>query len=121
MATPELARALCAKADEIKQPAIHAIAAEALAATSPLPAEAGATLLDQIRRGWQDRNPWPLRLRLVLALQAIRLDAADAWLDLAALVNETLTEKRSPSAWSSDELHQVQSAAREFARRAYPQ
>ena len=126
MALPGAAMGLCAKADEIKTAALHVLAVEALAAAHgetgvPLPPAAGPVLLGQVRLGWNDRNPWPLRLRLVLALQAIRLDAADAWLDLAALVNETLTEKRSPSAWSSDELHQVQSAAREFARRAYPQ
>ena len=37
---------------------------------------------------------------------------------LGALVADTLAEKRSPTAWSHEELHQVQAAGREFARRA---
>ena len=83
-----------------------------------LPAGTGPLLLDQVRRAWNDRNPWPVRLRLVQALQGTVLAAPETWAALAALVNDALAEKRSPSAWSNEELHQVQAAGREFARRA---
>ena len=114
----DLAFALCARADEINVPALHALAVEALAAAGPLPAVAGDRLVEQVRRSWQDRNPWPLRLRVTLALLPLELDGPQAWLDLAGLVNEALGEKRSPTAWNSEELRQVQLAAKEFARRA---
>jgi hypothetical protein len=120
MATPDLARALCAKADEIKVPALHALAVEALAASAadaPLPAGAGAVLLEQTRGAWQDRNPWSARLRLVQALLPLELDAPEVWMALGILVNEALGEKRAPSAWSNEDLRQVQAAAKEFARR----
>jgi hypothetical protein len=123
MALPQAASALCAKAEELKAAVLNVLAVEALAAAhggarGPLPPDAGPLLLGQVRRAWNDRNPWALRLRLVLALQTLALDAPDAWLELATLVNDALQEKRSPTAWSSEELHQVQAAAREFARRA---
>jgi hypothetical protein len=53
----------------------------------------------------------------VQILQNLRLDAPAIWSALAILVNDALAEKRSPSAWSTDELHSVQAAAREFQRR----
>jgi hypothetical protein len=120
MATLELARALCAKADEIKQPGLNALAVEALAAASaagPLPSDLAPLLLEQARAAWRDRNPWPVRLRLAQVLPTVVLEAPRAWQALADLVNEALGEKRSPSAWSSDDLRQVQLAAKEFARR----
>jgi HEAT repeat protein len=125
MGSLKAARTLCAKADEIKLCALHVIAVEALAAAhrgtgGPLPLDAGPLLRDQARAGWNDRNPWPSRLRLVLALQSIGLEAPEVWRDLAGLVEEALAEKRSPTAWSTEELHAVQAAAREFARRAGP-
>ncbi|MDR3672788.1 MAG: HEAT repeat domain-containing protein [Holophaga sp.] len=118
-ALPQAATALCAKAAELKNTTFRVIAVEALAAApGPLAPEAGPMLLDQVRGAWNDRNPWPLRLRLVLALQAIDLPAPEVWLELAGLVNDALQEKRSPSAWSPEELHQVQAAARDLAKRA---
>ena len=120
MARLDLARALCAKADEIKQPTLNALAVEALAAVSaagPLPADLAPLLLEQTRAAWRDRNPWPARLRLAQVLPAVALEAPRTWLALADLVNEALGEKRSPSAWTPDELRQVQLAAKEFARR----
>jgi hypothetical protein len=123
LASPPVARALCAKADEIKLPVLHVLAVEALAAAhaegrDPLPAEAGPALLEQVRRAWNDRNPWPLRLRLMLALQGVQLEMRGVWQELANLANEALAEKRAPSAWSVEELRQAQQAARELARRA---
>ena len=119
LASLEVATALCAKVDAIKLPALHGIAAEALAAARDgLPAGTGPLLLDQVRRAWNDRNPWAARHRLVQALQGAALPAPETWAALAALVADTLAEKRSPTAWSHEELHQVQAAGREFARRA---
>jgi hypothetical protein len=39
------------------------------------------------------------------------------WTALGYLASEALAEKRAPSAWSNEELRQVQAAAKEFARR----
>ena len=58
--------------------------------------------------GWNDRSPWAARLRVAQALLAVNLHAPEVWQELAGLVNEALGEKRSPSAWTADELHQVQ-------------
>jgi HEAT repeat protein len=114
------AMGLCAKTVELKNPGLHTLAVEALAAAGgALPAEVGPVLLDQVRGAWNDRNPWPLRLRVALALQAIELPAPAVWAVLVPMVNDALQEKRSPSAWSPDELHQVQAAARDLSRRAF--
>jgi hypothetical protein len=124
--TPETALALCAKADDIKLPALHVVAVEALAGAyqepwGPMPPEAGPALAEQVRRAWNDRSPWAARLQVVQALQGVDLDAPAVWQDLAGLVNGALGEKRSPTAWTPDELRQVQAAAREFARRGSAQ
>ena len=52
-------------------------------------------LLEQTRRAWQDRNPWPVRLRLVLALLPLELDAPEVWTALGYLASEALAEKRA--------------------------
>ena len=121
LGSPQVARALCAKADELKLPIVHAIAAELLIAAEGggglMPAEAAPLLMDQLRKAWNDRNPWAIRLRLVLALQTLGLDAPAVWLELGNLVTAALAEKRSPTAWSPEELHQIQAAARDFAKR----
>jgi hypothetical protein len=119
IATPEVARSLCAKADELKLPALHLCAVEALVASGEALAEdAGQQLLAHVRGAWNDRNPWAVRLRLVQLLSGLSLEAPAVWSALATLVNEALAEKRSPTAWSTEELHQVQAAGREFLRRS---
>lgn len=120
---PEVALALCAKADELRMPALHALALEAVAETHaslerPLPPEWGPRVLDQVRRAWMERNPWALRLRVGLALPALQLDHGETWLALAELLHETLAEKRPPGVWTPDELHQLQANGREFFRRS---
>jgi HEAT repeat protein len=118
MATPEVARALGAKADELKLPALHLCAVEALAGGGrSLPADAGQGLLDHVRSAWNDRNPWAVRLRLVRLLQDTHLAAPAIWSALAIQLNDALNEKRAPGAWSNDDLHFAQAAAREFQRR----
>jgi len=121
MALPQAAGALCAKANLLNVPALNAIAVEAVLMAGGAEGsmdEAGPMLLDQVRRAWHDRNPWPLRLRLARTLQAAALASPELWLELAKLVNEALEEPRPPGAWSPEELRQMQAAAREFARRA---
>jgi len=125
MQSMDVARALCAKADEIKVATLHGIAVEALAAAvpalrgagQPVPPDTGVLLLGQTRQAWNDRNPWTLRLRLVVALQALEMPAPQMWLELSTLVNEALGEKRSPNAWSPEDLRQVQTALKDFAKR----
>ncbi|WP_306601551.1 hypothetical protein [Geothrix sp. 21YS21S-2] len=123
MRDPEVALALCAKADAIKLPFLHCIAVEALGAAHgasgpAMPAQNGAMLLHQVRRSWMDRNPWALRLRVVNALVEVRMAHPETWSALADLIRDTLAEKRPPGAWSPDALHAVQGAAKEFMRRA---
>jgi HEAT repeat protein len=118
----EVAKAVCAKADELKLSTLHGIAVEALIAAEAvggraMPVETVPLLMDQLRQAWIDRNPWAMRLRLVQALLSMELDAPPVWLELANLVTEALAEKRSPTAWTTEELHQVQAAARDFAKR----
>ncbi len=120
---PDVALALCARADAIKLPVLHGLAVEALAAahgaSGPALAEQnGSMLLHQVRGAWADRNPWALRLRVVNALVEIRLPHPETWSVLVDLVRDTLTEKRPAGAWSPDALHAVQGAAKVFMRRA---
>jgi len=120
---PEVALALCGKADLIKVPSLHAIAVEALAKAfgspeQPLPGENGYLLLHQVRKAWMERNPWAIRLRVVTALQGLQMAHPETWSALADLVRDTLPEKRPAGAWSPDALHLVQAAAKEFSRRA---
>ena len=116
MGTLDAALALAAKADAIKQPFLHAIAVEALAGARP--GADAAILLEQVRGAWDDRNPWPLRLRVVQALQGLDREELELWRDLARLLGDALAQKRPANAWSGEELRLVQAAAREFARRA---
>ena len=120
---PEVALGLCARADLLKSPGLHAYAVEGLAAAYPaddraLPGGNGLLLLNHVRKAWMDRNPWSLRLRVVTALQALRMANPEIWSALADLVRDTLAEKRPTGVWSPDALHQVQAAAKDFMRRA---
>ncbi|BDU76196.1 HEAT repeat domain-containing protein [Mesoterricola sediminis] len=120
---PDVAMALCAKADHIKVPILHAVAVEALAAAHgqperPMPPVNGTMLLHHVRKAWMDRNPWSLRLRVVEALVRIQLAHPETWSAVSDLVRDTLSEKRPAGAWSPDALHQVQAAAKQFAQRA---
>ena len=119
---PEVARAVCAKADELRQPSLHVVAVEALVQAhgpgDPLAAEQAPLLLHHVMTAWNQRNPWVLRLRLVLTLQHLNLDAPDSWRLFSNLLLETLAEKRPMGVWTTAELHQVQACGRDFARRA---
>jgi HEAT repeat protein len=120
---PAIALALCAKAGELRQPSLHVVAVEALAeahglAELPLPPDQGSILLDQVTRSWNQRNPWALRLRLVLALHRLHLDQPELWRIISDLVIEALADKRPLGVWTTAELHQVQASGRDFAKRA---
>ena len=107
----------------VKTPVLHTIAVEALAAAHGTPERAfpalnATMLLHQVRRGWMDRNPWGLRLRILTALQGLHLAHPESWAALADLARDTLAEKRPAGAWSPDALHLAQTAAKELTRRA---
>ena len=121
---PDVALTLCSKADEMRQSSLHAVAVEALAGAfstpeHPLPSEEGLRLLDQVKRAWNDRNPWALRLRLILALHGLCLDHSETWRIINDMVHEVLNEKRPLGAWTPGEFHQIQAISRDFAKRAH--
>jgi HEAT repeat protein len=123
MADTRAATLLAARAAELKQPLLHAVAVEALArahaAPAPaLPPEAFESLRDQVLGAWDDRNPWPLRLRVVAALEGLRLETPTQWSILAGPVHEAVHGKRPPNAWSPIDLARVQNALREWVRLA---
>jgi HEAT repeat protein len=122
LSLPEVAQALGLKADELRHPSLHAIAVEALALAHGTPDRAlgpgeGPRLLEHVKVAWSERNPWVLRLRVVVALQGLHLDHSETWRSLAELLHECLAEKRPQGVWTPGELHQVQGAAREFGKR----
>jgi hypothetical protein len=123
MGDPAVALRLCDRAAELRQPLIHAVAVEALARahatpSSPLSPEAFRALHDHVLGAWNDRNPWPLRLRVVTALEGVHLQQPSGWATFAGLVQEALDEKRPANAWTPADLARVQNALREWVRLA---
>lgn len=115
---PEAAIALCAKADELKQSEIHALAVEALCrGPQPLDEEAGRMLLAQFQAAWDDKNPWPMRLRLSLALPDAMLTEKEQRQAFAGLIQQALAEKRPPNVWSAEEQGRVMQVAKALANR----
>jgi HEAT repeat protein len=113
---PSATISLCQKASELKNAQIHAIAVEGICQLQqPLNAETGQHLLNQIQGAWNEKNPWPLRLRVILALRNVALDEREQGQVLSTLVQGTLAEKRAPNIWSSDDLAKVQVIAKELA------
>ncbi len=116
---PEAALGLSAKAAELKSGLLHTLALEALAAVPPAGlAGQEKRILGHLKAAWQDRDPWPLRLRCVRALLHLDPGTPEARRQSAQLVQDALVEKRAPGAWSPAELEEVQEAAKELARRA---
>ncbi len=115
MGDPGAAGMLCAKAAELKNPLLHALALEALILTQVAP---GPTLLAQVRGAWEGRNPWSTRLRVVLALPGIVSEDRRLWAELASLLQEGLAEARTAGGWSAQEIGKVQAVARELSTRA---
>jgi hypothetical protein len=117
------ALALCAKAEELNNPLLRAIAVEALAkahATSehPLPANQSGALIKAVRGGWSDRNPWPLRRRIADTLLSVHPENPKIWGELSNLFQTTLEEKRAPGVVSTDDLTHLQTCARALAQLA---
>ena len=120
---PVAALALGARAFELNQPSLHAVAVEAFArahgaGARPLPPEASPVLLAAVQGAWNDRQPWPLRRRVVEALLTLHLEYPAPWGSLADLLQDTLAEKRAPGELSQEDLVRLQSCARTLAQRA---
>lgn len=124
LADPSIARALCERADQLRQPILHAIALEALVrgharAELPLDAEAFALFRAQFAGAWSGRNPWGLRLRVVAALPACPGGDPAGWRELGTMIQEALAERRpgSGTGWSTEEAGRVQMILRELQKR----
>lgn len=120
---PDGALRLSAKARELNTPALHTLAVEALAHAyagpdQSLPSTASDTLLEAVRGGWSDRNPWPFRRRIADALSAIQVQDPGVWAKLSDLVQATLGEKRQPGAVPAEDLAHLQSCGRALAQKA---
>lgn len=123
MADPAIAQALGEKVAELKQPHLHSIVLESMVKAHaepapPMDAETFHRLYTHLLATWNDRNPWPFRLRVISALDGLRLESPTLWAPLATLIQECLAEKRPPQAWTPDELARVQQAAKAWARAA---
>ena len=115
MGDPGVATRLCAKANELRNPLLHAVALEALIRAQ---VAQGPDLMEQVRGAWEGRHPWSIRLRVVLALPGIALEARKFWADLASLVQSSIADSRTGGGWSAQELGKVQAVARELSSRA---
>ena len=119
----EGALALCARAEEQKSPELSTIAVEALSwahhsADQPLPTTESALLVAMVRAGWSARNPWAFRLRIAAALTTLHAPSRSLWMELSNLVQTTLSEKRPPTALSSEEAAQLQASAKALTHKA---
>lgn len=124
LADPAIALALCERADQLRQPLLHAIALEALIrghaqAGVPLGAEAFAVLRAQVLGAWSGRNPWAVRLRVIAALPACVGGDVGGWRELLTMVQDALAERRpgSGAGWSTEEAGRVQMVLRELQKR----
>ncbi|MBP1628737.1 MAG: hypothetical protein H6Q00_3212 [Holophagaceae bacterium] len=117
MKIPEAALALCEKARELKNAEIHVIAAEALCGCpQPLEEDVADQLLAEVQAAWNEKNPWPLRLRLALGFKDLVLPGKEQRQTLTTLVQQALAEKRPPNVWSAEEQAKVQQIAKELAK-----
>jgi len=118
MGDPGVAETLCAKADELKNPLLHAVALEALVRTQAgLRPEGSRLLMAQVLGAWEGRNPWATRLRVILALPEIASEDRKLWADLASLLQNVLAEARTGGGWAAPDLAKVQTVARDLSRR----
>ena len=124
LADPSLALTLCEKADQLRQPILHAIALESMVrshagAGMGVDEEAFTVLLAQVQGAWAGRNPWALRLRVVEALVVCPGGAPGGWRSLVAMIQDALAERRpgSSSGWSTEAAGRVQMMLRELQKR----
>jgi hypothetical protein len=115
---------LCARAKALNAPILHVLAVEALArayesAEQPLPSWESDTLVQAVRGGWHERNPWPLRRRIGDALVAIHVQEPGVLGELSSLIQATLAEKRQPGSVAPEDLAHLQACARTLAQKAH--
>lgn len=122
---PEAAEGLCARASELRQPILHAVAVEALVQAHATPEAAldgpGAEALQvQALAAWLGRNPWGCRLRVARALPRLCLRNPSQAKALVHLLTEALAERKTSggAGWTAEEAAQVAAAARELSRKA---
>jgi len=119
----EGALGLCDKAAELNNPSLHALAVEAFARAHgsperPLLSPWTQALTHAVSVAWGSRNPWPLRRRVAEALPGIHMEQPSQWREIAALVQDTANEKRSPGEVSAEDFAKLQSCARALAQLA---
>jgi HEAT repeat protein len=118
----EAAVGLADRANQLRNPQIHLLAAEALIQAhgvleNPLPAQESERLRQQVQGCWEDKNPWAMRYRLVQALHGLWSEDPALYQEMAALISATLAEKRCQAVWSSVEQTTAKSVARDLAQR----
>lgn len=123
LADPAAVHALGDRVTALRQPHLHAVTVEALVRAQescgvPMGEGDFKVLHEHVLQAWDDRNPWALRLRVVAALEGLRLDPPALWSSFATLVQAALAEKRPPQAWSPEELGRMQQAAKAWSRLA---
>jgi HEAT repeat protein len=118
------ADALAQKVQEFRNPVLHTVAVEALAAAhgpdAPMDPEGASRLETQVRAGWKDNNPWPLRMRILAALETAEVHDPPFWIRMNALLTEAMAEKRSQTALSPDDLARIQAVGRLILQRSAP-
>jgi len=113
---PSTALALCQKAESLKQLPIRLLAVESLSnLAQPLGPEAGAELLVQVQALWNDKDPWPLRQRLLQILPDLRLSTPEQGRSLSSLVQQTLGERRPPNALTPQDVAKGQALVKALA------
>ena len=107
----------------LKNPQLHALAAEALLLvhgdpSNPMPTEQVPLLRTQIQSCWEDKDPWPFRLRLIPLLGSLNCETPEFYDEMAALIGTLLADKRKNSAWSTQQQAEAQAAAKSLEQRA---
>ena len=91
------------RANEMRNPQIHMLVAESILqihGTIPLAPRAVDLFRQQVRGAWEEKNPWPTRQRLILAMQSLQTDDGVFCQEMATLAATTLADKRCQTAWS---------------------
>lgn len=116
-------RGLADRAASLRNAQIHALAAEGLMLpcqdpAHPLPQDDIPLLKAQILPCWEDKDPWPLRNRLIPLMAALHCGSPDFCEELAALIGALLADKRNLSVWNSLQQTAAQTAVRQLELRA---
>lgn len=115
----ESTRLLCARAEALRSPLLHAVALEAVIRMQH---ELGVETLQRVpglvSAAWEGWHPWASRLRVVLALQGLHLEDRQLWAKLLARIQAGIAESKTAGGWSGPDRAKVQAVARELAARA---